>query len=163
MDIRPISFCNVAYKLVTKVISDILKPILPNIISDIQGAFTQGRLITNNILIMLQTFHPIRGDTRSNGAMTIKLDMAKAYYLVEWPFLSSSKISMGFRIECVNLVMQCVKSASFYFLVNGFPCGNVIFSRGFRQGDPTSPYVFLVFAEGLLRLLRQFDRKGLYS
>ena len=76
-DYCPINLCNVIYKLVTKVISNRLKPLLPTIISDTQSAFTQGRLITDNMLIAFETFHAMKCDGRSNGDMAVKLDIAK--------------------------------------------------------------------------------------
>jgi len=95
-EFRPISLCNVTYKLVTTVIANRLKPILPNIISKTQGAFTQERLITDNILILFETFHAMRGNAGRQGAMTIKLDMSKAYDRVEWPFFAGSYVENGF-------------------------------------------------------------------
>ena len=160
LEFRSISLCNVAYKLVTKVIVNRLNPILPHIISETQGAFTQGRLITYNILIAFETFHAMRLDTSRQGAMAIKLDMSKAYDRVEWPFLSQVMIRMGFDEEWVALIMRCVRSASFSFLVNGLPRGHIIPSRGLRQGDPLSPYLFLFCAEGLIGLLRQAEARG---
>ena len=62
-EFRPISLCNVPYKLVTKVITNCLKPILQCIIFETQEAFTQGRLSTDNILIAYETFHAMRLDS----------------------------------------------------------------------------------------------------
>ena len=60
-----------------------------------------------------EILHAIRGDSKSNGSMAIKLDMAKAYDLVEWSFLQGVMLKLGFRSRGVELVMRCVKSASF--------------------------------------------------
>jgi len=128
LDYRPISLCNVVYKLVTKVISNRLKPLPPSIIFDTQSAFTEGRLITDNILITFEIFHATKCDGRSNGDMAVKLDMAKAFDRVRWPFLSAIMLRLGFRCHWVELIMPCVESASFSFLVNGVPRGHVILS-----------------------------------
>ena len=154
---RPISLCNVIYKLVTKVIANRLKQILPAIISDTQSAFTPGRLITDNILLAYEVFHSMFTNSSRLGSMAIKVDMAKAYDRVEWPFLREVMLRMGFRHHWVNTVMACVESASFSFIINGRPMGYVKPSRGLRQGDPISPYLFLFVTEGLIGLLRRAE------
>ena len=159
-EFRPISFCNVVYKLVTTVISNRLKPWLSSIFSPNQNAFTLGRLITDNILIAYEIFHAMHRDSRVGGAMALKLDMAKAYDRVEWPFLQCVMTRMGFRRSWVETVMRCVSTATFSILINGVPTGHIVPSRGIRQGDPISPYLFLFCSEGLSGVLRRATEVG---
>ena len=83
----------------------------------------------------------------------VKLDIAKAFVRVEWPFLSTIMLRLGFSSQWVELVMRYVKFVSFSFLVNGVPQEHVIPNRGLRQDDPIFPVLFLFCSEGLSGLL----------
>ncbi|XP_062010699.1 uncharacterized protein LOC133727086 [Rosa rugosa] len=163
-DLRPIALCNVIYKLCSKAIANRLKVILPGIISPFQSAFVPGRLITDNILVANEMAHFVHNKREgSEGFMALKLDLSKAYDRMEWLFLRKVMNRFGFAQVWIDMVMLCVTTVRYSFLVRGKPRGFVIPSRGLRQGDPLSPYLFLIGAEGFSALLQKKQRDGLLS
>ena len=154
-DFRPISFCNVLYKIFSKALANRLKSILPKIITEHQSAFTKSRIISYNILIAFESLHSMQKHIGKYGLMAIKLDMSKAYDRVEWPYLAAVMKKLGFNDRWIKLLMLCVTTVSYSVIVNGEPKGLIHPSRGIRQGDPISPFLFLPCTEGFHGLINQ--------
>lgn len=96
-DLRPISLCNVVYKVVSKVIANRLKEVIGSIISETHSAFIPGRLIIDNIMISYEIMHYMKRKFKGKkGWMALKLDMSKAYDRVEWGYLRAMLSKMGF-------------------------------------------------------------------
>lgn len=87
--------------------------------------------------------------------MALKLDIRKAHDRVEWVFLEKIMLKLGFNTRWVNLIMACIKSVSFSIVLNGQPYDLIVSERGLRQGDPFSPYLFLLVIEGLHTLFKK--------
>ncbi|KAA3476969.1 reverse transcriptase [Gossypium australe] len=149
---RPISLCNVLYKVVAKMIVNRLKEVLKACIDSAQSAFVPGRLISDNVLL-----------TREWGKkfMAVKFDMSKAYDRVELQFLRYMMIRIGFDFAWISTVMKCVSSISYSVVVNR-NVGKIFKpTREIRQGDPLSLFLFLIYSEGLSALMRLAMRDGL--
>lgn len=154
------SLCNVSYKVISKILSERLKGTLDSIISPTQAAFVPSRHITDNNIICHEIMHHTKNKKGKLGLMALKFDMAKAYGRVEWPLLFSVLRAHGFNEKFIHLIVECVSTTSFSFLINGSPCGFIKPSRGIRQGDPISPTLFVIFFYLIARLLYRAEKEG---
>ncbi|XP_031107562.1 uncharacterized protein LOC116012214 [Ipomoea triloba] len=163
-ELRPIALCNVVYKILSKMLANRMKDVLEKIISASQSAFLPGRLITDNVLIASEVIHYLnRKREGRDGWCALKLDMAKAYDKMEWPFLNEIMCRMGFHPRWINLIMRCVSTVRYKVGVNGELSDFIVPSCGLRQGDPLSPYLFILCAEGLSHLLTEAVRNRAIS
>ena len=120
-----------------------------------------GRLISDNILIAYEITHYLLNKReRDVGYAALKLDMSKAYDRVEWSFLRRRMQRMGFANRWIDLIMECTTSVSYRIKVNGELTDNFLPERGLRQGDPLSPYLFLLCAEAFSALLHKAEGDG---
>ena len=109
-----------------------------------------------------ETMHSITKRKKGKDGLTaIKLDMSKAYNRVEWAYLRSMMRKMGFGERWISLIMMCMTMVSCSVLINGEPRGTIIPSKGLRQRDPISPYLFLLCAKGLSAMIRKKEAVGM--
>ncbi|BFG38676.1 hypothetical protein CerSpe_249500 [Prunus speciosa] len=80
--------------------------------------------------------------------------MAKAYDRVEWPFFEAMMLQLGFDGKFCHWIMKCVSTVNYSIMLNGGP------TRGIRQGDPLSPFLFLICAEGLSAMIKEAEEFG---
>jgi hypothetical protein len=160
-DFRPISLCTVIYKIIAKCLVNRLRPILGDLISANQSAFVPGRLITDNAFIAFECLHFMdHNDNVDKNFCAYKLDLSKAYDRVDWGFLRKVMQRMGFAHRWIDWIMECVTTVKYSVKFNGNLLDSFSPSRGLRQGDPLSPFLFLFVADGLSALLQREVQTG---
>lgn len=121
-ELKPINLCNVGYKIISKLLCQRLKNCLPSLISETQSSFVPGRLISDNILIAQEMFHGLMTNKLCQDKfMAIKTDMSKAYDSIEWTFIQALLSQMEFHQHWIKLMMECISSVQYRFLLNGQP------------------------------------------
>ena len=163
MDYRPISLCNVVYKIIAKSLSLKLQPYMPTCINSSQYAFVKGRRITENIIIAHEIFHTFNQKKWNDCAFMLKLDLAKAFDRLEWIFIKQAMYRMGFDRYFIELVSACIEWPTFSVIINGEAFGNFQSSRGIRQGCPLSPYLFIIAINELICRLQDAVTTGAIS
>ena len=152
-DFRSISLVGSLYKLLAKVLTNRLKKVKGKMILESQNAFVEGRQILDAVLIANEV---VDSRLKSNeGVVLCKLDMEKAYDHVNWKFLIAVLRKMGFGEKWIKWVERYISIVKSIVLVNGSPSGFFQSSRGLRQEDLLSPYLFVRAMEVFSCLLRR--------
>ncbi|XP_039690618.1 secreted RxLR effector protein 78-like [Medicago truncatula] len=138
-----------------------MKVVLDKYISEFQSTFVPGRSILDNAMVAIEIINRMKIKVKGNvGEVALKLDISKAYDRIEWNYLRQVMDKMGFSEQWIKWIMLCVETVDYYVLVNGNVTGPIIPGRGLRQGDPLSPYLFIICAEGLSALIRKAEARG---
>ncbi|KAG7541866.1 Reverse transcriptase zinc-binding domain [Arabidopsis thaliana x Arabidopsis arenosa] len=161
-DFRPISCLNTMYKVISKLLANRLKSILPSVISHSQSAFMPGRSLSENVLLASEI---VQGYNRKNldSRAMLKVDIRKAFDSVRWDFVLSTLRAIGIPEKFVGWIKECICTPSFSISVNGFSDGFFRSTRGLRQGDPLSPYLFVLTMEVFSKLLISRFNSGYIS
>lgn len=150
---RPINLCNVSYKIVAKILANRMKNFMSKWVAPMQSSFVPGRHSSDSIIIVQEVIHSMRKKTGNKGWMAIKIDLEKVYDRLKWDFVKDTLLDIGMPQNIINIIWYCISSPSMKILWNGESTDIFFPSRGVRQGDPISPYIFVLCIEWLSQLI----------
>ena len=160
-DFRPTSLVGSLYKLIAKVLANRLKKEMNGVVNSAQNAFVEGRQILDASLIANEVIESMQ--KRKERGVFCKLDIEKAYDQINWSFILNVLKNMGFGDKWVGWIEWCISIATFSILINGSPAGFFGSSRGLRQGDPLSLYLFVLGMEALSLIIDKAAEGGYIS
>ncbi|GKD02121.1 RNA-directed DNA polymerase, eukaryota [Tanacetum coccineum] len=160
-DYRPISLIGCVYKVISKILSNRLARVIASVISPNQAAFISGRQILDGILVANEIIR--MASVEDTKLLIFKVDFEKAFDSVNWSFLLDTMGQMGFGPKWRRWIASCLLSASILILVNGSPSKEFKLERGLRQGDPLSPFLFLIVAEALQVSILEACDNGIFK
>jgi len=143
------------------VLANRLRMIIGRVVSDTQTAFVKERQILDGILIANEVVDEAQKSNRE--LMLFKVDFEKAYDSVDWSYLDTVMNKMSFPLLWRKWIKECVSTAIASILVNGSPTDEFPLQRGLQQGDPLSPFLLLLAAEGLNVLMNFAVENNLYK
>ncbi|PKU86058.1 integrator complex subunit 11 [Dendrobium catenatum] len=149
-DYRPISLCNVFYKIIAKILANRLKMVLPLIIHESQSGFIAKRCSTDYIILASKILRDFKG---SRKKVCAKLDIKKAFDCVSREFLIDRLVQKGFPDRFVSWIKGCIWEVHFSVCLNGNLEEFFNSSAGLRQGCPLSPLLFCIVMDGLSQTL----------
>ena len=157
---RPISLLNTIYKIGSSSIANRLKLVLPSIINEDQTGFIKNRFLGDNIRLIYDVISHL--DSSNIPGMLLCLDFEKAFDSLDWGFLHNVLVAFGFKNDICRWVKSFYNNIRSTVSINGIISEWFDVTRGCRQGDPISPYLFIICAEIMGCMIRENDNiKGI--
>lgn len=160
-DYRPISCCNIVYKLISKIIANRLKHILSECVSPNQAAFLKGRSLGENVLLATELMKDYNRSTCLRSVM-LKIDIRKAFDTVCWDFVIKVLEAQQFPPRFITWITESILSPRFLVAINGELASFFEGKKGLRRGDSISPYMFIMLMEVLSLLLNKAESDGAF-
>nr|KAJ0184913.1 hypothetical protein LSAT_V11C900471370 [Lactuca sativa] len=158
---RPISLIGCIYKIIAKVLAERLKRYIPQVVSHTQTTFIKDRNILDGPLIINEVISWLRKS--KSKAFLFKVDFEKAFDCLNWKYLDSVMAQMNFGQKWRKWIFGCLSSARASVIINGSASKEFPLRRGVRQGDPLSPFLFILVAEGLNIALEEAKEQGIFK
>ena len=149
---RPISLLNVVYKLASSIISNRLKTVLDKLINQDQKGFIAGRFIGENVRLIYDVLFETKN--QDIPGMILSIDFEKAFDMVSWKFMKKVLEYFNFGPSVISWISIFQSGSESCIIRNGFMSEFFNLKRGCRQSDPTSPYIFILCAEILGKMVR---------
>ncbi|GJW99717.1 RNA-directed DNA polymerase, eukaryota [Tanacetum coccineum] len=159
-DFRPISLIGSIYKIIAKILANRLVRVLGDIVNEVQSAFIAERQILDGPFILNEVLQWCK--IKKKQSLIFKVDFEKAYDSVRWDFLDDVLKKFGFGNKWCDWIQTCLKSSRGSILINGSPTEEFQFCKGLKQGDPLSPFLFILIMESLHLSFQRVVDAGLF-
>ncbi|GJV38278.1 RNA-directed DNA polymerase, eukaryota, partial [Tanacetum coccineum] len=160
-DFRPISLIGSLYKIIAKILVNRLVGVLGDLVNEVQSAFVADRQILDGPFILDEVLQWCR--RKKKHALIFKVDFEKAFDSVRWDFVDDVLNKFGFGERWRTWIQSCLRSSRGSILVNGSPTEEFQFFRGLKQGDPLSPFLFILIMESLHISFQRVVDAGLFT
>nr|GEV30353.1 RNA-directed DNA polymerase, eukaryota, reverse transcriptase zinc-binding domain protein [Tanacetum cinerariifolium] len=160
-DFRLISMIGSFYKIIAKIMANRLSFVISNLISDVQSAFVSNWKILDGTFILNELISWCKYN--KTKATIFKVDFEKAFDSVIWDYLDDILDKFGFEAKWRGWIQGCLNSSMGSILVNGSPTSEFKFHKGLKQGDPLSPFLFILVMESLHLSFNNILNAGLFK